>query len=160
MPYPGSKIYEHCIQKGLIKNELLFVRGLGKAKYLNITNNMSNKDIENLEKKILNFRIKYSKFAVPVSYERTSLNNYDLSVKCPYCNGYIKYMNCHTAESSLMFNFLLICRKCSKRFNIVSPLRKVIMICLSFLPLFGLYTEFLNPLKNKIVRIFNLRLRK
>jgi anaerobic magnesium-protoporphyrin IX monomethyl ester cyclase len=159
MPYPGSKIYEHCIQKGLIKNELLFVRELGNGKYLNITNNMSNKEIGNLEKRILNLRIKCSKFTVPSSFERTSFHNYNLNVKCPYCNEYIKYKNCHTAESFLMFNFLVICRKCSKRFNIVSPLRKVIMIWLSFLPLFGFYMEFFNPLKNKVKRIINFRFR-
>jgi anaerobic magnesium-protoporphyrin IX monomethyl ester cyclase len=154
MAYPGSKIYEFCIQKGLIKDELFFVKER-LNKYLNITDRMSDKDIESLERKISKFRIKYGKFAVPSKYDRTSLHNYDLSVKCPYCNEPIRYKNCHT-EGSIMFDFEMICRKCYKKFNVVSPIRKIVMIRLYFLPILDFYTRFLNPLRTRILRLSKL----
>ncbi len=159
MPYPGSKIYEYAIQKGLIKNELFFIKDR-LNKYVNITDNMSDEDIENLNKKLFKLNIKYGKFAKPSKYERTSLHNYDLSVKCPHCHESIKYKNCYIKGSSLMFNFEVNCRKCFKRFNIVSPMTKVIIDWLQFLPLLDIYMELFSPLTSKGVRLFKLNFRK
>ena len=150
MPYPGSKIYDYCVQKGLIKNELLFVKN-GLSKYLNITNEMSNKDIEKLERKIWKLLIKHCKYVTPSKYEKTSPYTYNVSLRCPFCHEFIEYKNLYWKGSSLTFSFEVNCRKCFRRFFIVNWVQKIIIIGSYFFPRLGFYVDQTVTKMNKII---------
>jgi ribosomal protein L44E len=145
MPYPGSKIYDLCVRKGLIKNELLFVKEqLGE--YLNITNVMSDNDIAELEKRIGRLSIKYGNYTVPSKYKMTSLNNFDLRVKCPFCHKQIEYKNLHDKGAhalgiGLTFNFEVNCRNCYRTFHVVNPTEKAIILGSYVFPQLGFYLK-------------------
>lgn len=124
MLYPGSQIYEHCIQKDIIKNELLFVKELSNDKYLNFTNNMSDKDIEKLNSKILKLQRKHLRYVIPSKIKKPEYNTFDLKVKCPYCNESIQYKNCYIVNNRY-FSFQVICRKCFMRFYVTSRIVKI-----------------------------------
>jgi len=54
-PYPGSELYNHCIKKGIIQDELFFVKEqINSTEILNMTDKMSDKDFNNLKKLKLN----------------------------------------------------------------------------------------------------------
>ncbi len=151
MPYPGSKIYEHCLQKGLIKNEVLFVKerlqeGAQSYEYLNITDKMSDNDIKKLERRILRLNIKHCRHTMPSEYEMNSPHNYDLRVKCPFCHEFIEYKNLHSDGSKLLFVFEVICRNCFMRFYVDAPIQKAIVIGEQFVPRLGFYVGELSSL--------------
>jgi radical SAM superfamily enzyme YgiQ (UPF0313 family) len=138
MPYPGSEIYQYCLEKGLIKDELLFVKE-GLNKYMNITEKMTDKDIRALEKKIWKLTIKHCKYIVPLEYEMTTLHNFDLSVKCPFCHEVIEYKNLYSKRNKRMFKFEVDCRKCFMSFYIVGPLQKLITSGSYYVPRLDFY---------------------
>jgi anaerobic magnesium-protoporphyrin IX monomethyl ester cyclase len=48
-PYPGSKIYDHCLQKGIIKDKIYyFTNEIGIDHWFNMTKRMSDNEIEQL----------------------------------------------------------------------------------------------------------------
>ena len=151
IPYPRSKLYEHCIEKGLVKNEVLFVRNrLGQ--YINITEKMSDKDIEDLKRKISLYILKYCKYSVPAKYQLTSNSNYDLRVKCPFCNELIEYKNLNSKGIGLMFIFEVICRRCYRKFYVVSRLQKARIIISYLIPQTGVIIEKMLSSIQKIKR--------
>lgn len=128
-PYPGSKIYHHCIRKGIIKDKLNFIKNkIGQAGsrglWLNMTDKMTSKEIKTLKKEILDSTSKYCKFVTPLSIEKEKRGTYRLKVKCPYCKKEASYGNC-LLNSKISFGFFVICRNCPMRFFIVSPLQKI-----------------------------------
>jgi len=81
----GEETVVELIDSVVSNKDLKNVKGIIFKDANQVVITQRRNSIENLEIKILNLRIKFSKFTVPYSYERTSLHNYNLSVKCPYC---------------------------------------------------------------------------
>lgn len=123
-PYPGSEIYKNCIKKGIIKDKLYFIKNkISHTNWLNMTNNMTNQEILQLKKDILEARRRYSYYIVPYKIKKIGKKKYDLLVKCPYCKETINYKNCFL-DNKFHYNMYVSCRNCHMRFFIVSSLYK------------------------------------
>ncbi len=124
-PYPGSAIYKHCIKKGIIKDKLYFIKHkIAHTNWLNMTDEMTDKEIMQLKKDIVKARRKYAYYVVPLKIKKTSKNKYKIHIKCPFCNQIIKYENCFI-KNKFHYHLMRPCRKCKLRFNITSSLYKI-----------------------------------
>ncbi|MFH1358703.1 MAG: radical SAM protein [archaeon] len=123
-PYPGSEIYKHCLKKGLIKNEINFVKNFSQSKVLNMTNNMSDKDFKKLADEVVGATGNYCKIIKPLSVVKKGYQTYDVKVKCPFCKEKINYKNC-SIENPLSYSFNLVCRNCHMRFFVANFLRRL-----------------------------------
>ena len=123
-PYPGSEIWNHCIKKGIIQDKLDFIKNrISHTNWLNMTDKMTNEEILQLKKDILNARRDYYPYVIPSKIKRTFNNRYEVAVKCPFCKEKINYKNC-LIENRIRFNIWTPCRKCNMRFFIVNRLSK------------------------------------
>lgn len=125
-PYPGSIIFEHCVKKGLIKDKLKFIKNIGNMSrspfQINMTDNMTDKELNGLKDEIrINF-IKYRKNVCLLSKLKSGENIYSVKVKCPYCQSIVEYNN-FFIKNIKNYGFHMICRNCSYRFFIVDPVR-------------------------------------
>lgn len=126
-PYPGSVIYEHCLKKGLIKDEIKFFKDLSisSLNLINMTDKMNSREFKQLIKDISDAVSKYNKFVIPLSVKREEKDNhYEIDVKCPFCKEVIKYKNCFI-KSKFSYSFNIICRNCNMRFYVANRLRKI-----------------------------------
>jgi len=125
-PYPGSIIFEHCVQKGLIKDKLEFIKNIGNMRrsvfQINMTDNMSDVELNRLKDEITISFIKYRKNVRLLSKLRRGENIYSVKVKCPYCKCMVGYNN-FFVNNIYNYCFHMICRNCSYRFFIVDPVR-------------------------------------
>ncbi len=123
-PYPGSGIYKHCVRKGIIKDRLDFIKNhIAHTNWLNMTENMTDKEIFKLKKNILEARRKYCNYVIPSKINKINKNRYDMKVKCPFCNKMINYGNVLVYNRN-HYSASVICRNCSMRFFVVSRLYK------------------------------------
>ena len=122
-PYPGSEIYKRAIKKGIIKDRMHFIKGLTIWNWFNLTNTMTNQEVSELKTKVLDMVSKYTKFIRPRRLKKMKNGNYEVEIKCPFCKEIINYKNCQI-QNRFSYGFSLICRKCSLRSFIVSPLQK------------------------------------
>ncbi len=122
-PYPKSAIYKHCIKKGIIKDKLDFIKNkMNHTNWINMTDNMTDKEILQLKKEILNARVKYANYLIP-KLKKRSKKKWDAIVKCPYCKSTLNYENSFIANK-FYYEMRQVCGKCNARFSIVSPLFK------------------------------------
>ncbi len=70
--YPGSEIYNHCVKKGIIKDELDYIKNkMAHQNWLNMTDKMTDEEILQLKKEMLDAaKIKYYKFIVPLKIKK------------------------------------------------------------------------------------------
>ena len=122
-PYPGSEIYKRCLEKGIIKDRLSFIKGLVVNDIFNMTDTMSDQELHDLNKEILAATGKYTKFVKPLKVKKQPNKKYEVLVKCPFCNEKTNYKNCKI-NNRLSYGFNLICRKCYLRFFTVNALQK------------------------------------
>lgn len=125
-PYPGSEIFNHCIKKGLIKDKLDFIKKkMGGINWMNITDNMTDKEILELKKEILEAGRKYSKYITPIKFKKENKKSrYTFVFECPYCKEKSTYKNAEI-HNRLYYIQRVYCRSCNMGFFIVSPLYKV-----------------------------------
>ncbi len=124
-PYPGSEIFNKCVEKGIIKDKLDYIKN--KMPYLNsinMTNSMSDKEFSQLVKDITEARRKYCEYVIPLKMERNGINKYNIDVKCPYCEEIINYKRVPIPKK-YRFSYGVACRKCNKRFFICSRPYKI-----------------------------------
>ena len=123
-PYPGSQIYSHCINKGLIKNNLEFIRtGLGKF-FINMTDNMSEEEFAELKRKISQLSQDYHRYIRPISKIKKG-ETHSVTVRCPFCKELNTYNHCKITNR-LNYGFSVVCRSCYKRYQIVSLIQYII----------------------------------
>jgi len=124
-PYPGSAIYKHCLKKGVIKDKADFIEnGISRTNWYNMTNEMTDEEIKQLKKDILDAESKYFKFVRPISMKKIDKNVYTIKVKCPFCGEIMDYGNCFI-KNKLTFGFTMNCRKCPYNFHLVGSIRKM-----------------------------------
>src|SRR3989339_1370481 len=123
-PYPGSELYEHCIEKGIIKDKLDFIEN-HIYDILNMSGTMTDRELEKLKYDIYEAELRYRFYAVPKSLKKTEDNTYNIKVKCPHCKEIIEYKN-YSITYKLYFLYLMYCRNCRKRFFVVSGAYMVI----------------------------------
>jgi hypothetical protein len=123
-PYPGSQIYEHCVNKGLIKNRLEFIKS-GITQFItNMTDNMSEKEFAELKHKISHLSQKYHRYVMPISKIKKG-ETHSITIKCPFCNEKNTYDHCNIINH-LNYGFIAICRHCYKKYQIVSLLQYIV----------------------------------
>lgn len=129
-PYPGSEIYKHCLRKGIIKDKLDFVKnkigeaGKDRGVWLNMTDKMTDKELNDLRREVLDCMSKYSKFTVPKSIKKTGDKIYAIKIDCPFCKKEVEYKNL-LIENKFSFGCFITCRKCFMRIWIVSNFQKI-----------------------------------
>ncbi|MFH0767121.1 MAG: radical SAM protein [Bacillota bacterium] len=124
-PYPGSAIYQHCLNKGIIKDKEDFIRNrIREELWLNMTDKMTDKEIAGLRKEILMLTSKYTKFVSPKRIKRMGKDVYSVKIECPFCRKNNEFKNC-LIMNKLTYRFAALCRYCNLRFNIVSFLQKI-----------------------------------
>ena len=123
-PYPGSKIYERCIQRGIIKDRLDFIKNkMNITNWFNMTDSMTDEEVLQLKKDILEARRKYAKYVVPLKIRKKKGNRYSVLVECPFCKKKINYRN-FSIQDRILYTFWISCRSCKMRFSVVSRIYK------------------------------------
>ena len=124
-PYPGSIMYQRCIEKGVINDKLDYIKSqMDPHNCINMTNNISDGELMRFRTGMLIAFSRYVKFVRPISIEKTKKNLYAVKVRCPFCKEKIIYKNCYIGNK-LTFGFNLVCRSCYMRFFAVSLLQKI-----------------------------------
>jgi len=116
IPFPGTAIYKHALQNGIIKDEIEFINKLTSTDYnydnvCNLTN-LSDEDFDTLKNEV--FTLKYT--AIPVSVP-TKITNDEIFVKCPHCGKMQTYKT--TKRPHAQFSVGVICNnpECNGRFE-------------------------------------------
>jgi len=124
-PYPDSEIYRHALKKGVIKDKLELIQGLGGRGNLvwNFTDNMSNEEVNKLNRDILKALSKYRKVTKPLSIKKQG-RTYSLEVRCPHCHTIYTMQNC-IIPNKWFFGFGLTCRNCNLIYYLASSLKKL-----------------------------------
>lgn len=123
-PYPGSNIYEHCVNKGLIKDKLQFIKNGVAQFFTNMTNNMSEEEFSELKYRINHLSEKYHRYVIPI--EKSQKNgSYSITSVCPFCSEKNVYKNC-MINNAVNYGFIALCRNCYKKYQIVSTLQYII----------------------------------
>lgn len=126
-PYPGSEIYKSCLDRGIIKDELNFIKNEIHHTYIrNMTKNMSDEEFENLKKEIYELTRNSIPYKVPFKIKKTGFQVYNLSVECPFCKEKGTFKNCLIRDKKY-FSAYVACRTCGMRYNISSKLYKFTM---------------------------------
>ena len=126
-PYPGSEIYKRCIERGIIKDKLDFIKNkISHTNWINMTDTMTDQEISDLKKEILEARRKYYPYVIPSKIKNTKTDKYELEIKCPFCNEKVNYKNC-SITNRLYFNRLVACKNCYMRISIVNLPYKLTM---------------------------------
>jgi transcription elongation factor Elf1 len=126
-PYPGSAIYKKCVEKGIIKDKLDFIKNkISHTNWINMTDKMTDEEILHLKKQILDYRRKYAYYLIPEKIEKIGKQRYNLSKLCPFCNSNQVYQNCSISNKSYYAKFKS-CRNCHVRFFLVSRFYKFTM---------------------------------
>jgi len=119
-PYPGSELFNRCVEKRIIKDKLDFIKNkISHTTWINMTDKMTDKEILELKKEILEARRKYYPYTIPSKIKKTSKNKYEIEITCPLCKEKINYKNC-TIKNRFYFNKLFACKNCFKRVLIVN----------------------------------------
>ena len=137
VPYPGSKLFEHCINNGIIKDKRQYydqIGGLGIF-FINMTK-LPNDIFFNLSNNITKITTPSVhdylalKEAIILSCEQAGQFEFDLNaplsarrflfninVICPHCNKEVTYLYpLRTAKQDQSETLRLFCSKCHKRF--------------------------------------------
>ena len=128
-PYPGSEIYRHCLRKGIIKDKLDFIKNLSPRSEFNMTDTMSDQEMNALRHEISHLEATYSKKVRPINMRKTAGDTNSFVVRCPYCEKRIEYGNVDilifSEFKSWFYGIPVLCRNCYMKFKITSMLYKI-----------------------------------
>ena len=143
-PYPGSEIYHHCLKKGVIKDKLYFIEHeIPHDILLNMTDKMSDKEIQKLFDRLVFLRNKYTHHTSPYYVKHMQDDRYEIKFICPFCKSHMHYKNYHL-QGKYIYNSFVPCRKCHMRFFVCSPLIKM-----------ARKFYFLAPIKKRVMKVFD-----
>lgn len=126
-PYPGSEIYQSCLNRGIIKDELNFIKNEIHHTYIrNMTLNMSDEEFNHLKKEVYELTQKSIPYEIPYKVESEGNKRYSLYVKCPYCKKDSIFKNC-LIKNKNYFSDPIICRECHMKYNLSSKIYKFTM---------------------------------
>ena len=122
-PYPGSEIYKRCVEKGIIKDKLDFIKNkINHTNWYNMTEKMTDEEVLQLKKDILRARRKYAYYLIP-QIKKIDNQKYNLHKICPFCDKEQIFKNC-LIKNKKYFVKVRQCRDCNMRFFLVSRLYK------------------------------------
>jgi len=121
-PYPGSAIFKHCVDKGIIKDKLDYIKyKIHHTNIMNMTNKMTDEEFNELIDAVWRNSIKYSGYVRPLKAKKTGKDTRDFTVRCPFCKEVIEYKNCLVTKPFL-YSHQVACKKCRMRFFFASRL--------------------------------------
>ncbi len=121
MPFPDSEMYKSCLERGIIKDKLEFIKNLQGEFIMNMTDKMTNEEFNQLKEDISKALTKYRKIVKPIYLRKIKDKRYELKVKCPYCNQEVEYGN-FLIDNKMFYILYVMCKNCSKKFHIGSKL--------------------------------------
>ena len=117
-PYPGSVIYNHCIDKNIISDKIDFIRNnINCENPINFTNKITDSDFNKLVNKVYEYRRRYRSYAITSKQTNVGGNIYELTIKCPFCKSKMKLKNMFI-ENIKAYQIDFACRVCTKRITI------------------------------------------
>jgi hypothetical protein len=122
-PYPGSAIWRRCLERGLIRDELSFIReqmGIGHTGVtLNMTA-MSDAEFRGLRRDVARAWSDEIRCVRPTALRREAGGRWEVDVRCPFCTADETYRNFAIPRPSMM-TIWMNCRRCNMRFKLVGP---------------------------------------
>ena len=136
-PYPGTQLYDYCLEKGVIKDKLDFI-----AHHIfdvfNMTESLTDREFVQLQFEVFACQLRNPATSVPSRVHLESNGTYTVTVTCPHCGHANHYANYAIAQPSF-FNFMTYCRSCRHRFFMTSRLwrcfAKTILLFLAITPM-------------------------
>ena len=123
-PFPGSKIYQRCLEKGVIKDKIDYITNqMLRTHRFNMTDNMTDKEIKELRDEIERLKNRKDARISPIKITRTQGGFYSFDILCPFCKTKLKYNNC-SIDNRFSYGFKLRCRNCHYLFHVCSRLRR------------------------------------
>ncbi|MBF0463556.1 MAG: B12-binding domain-containing radical SAM protein [Nitrospirae bacterium] len=126
LPFPNSMLYRYCIEKGLIKDSVDFVKN-HLFEIINMTQ-MDDNDFYRMSVLIYRYSWKYNKYVVPELIQKDSF-----IVCCPYCKERLEYKNFDTTRL-FTTTWHIFCKNCKRRFYPLSSayniIRKLLLLFL------------------------------
>lgn len=132
-PYPGSRIFQHCIDHGIICDKSVYYECIGQIgnRIVNMTA-MSDDDFDNFAKPLLGSEYlslisSPAKSCVPIGPSPADCNapidrrrtNYEITVACPFCSSMNEYLYpLHPESLNLKTSFPHYCASCHKRYSV------------------------------------------
>ncbi|MFH1424511.1 MAG: radical SAM protein [archaeon] len=141
--YPGSYIYNYCVEKGLIKDKLDYIKNrVALDPTFNMTEKMTNGEYNKLKREVRSMK-KYLYPTVPKSMKKEGFQTYSLKVVCPFCKKINEYKN-SLIFKPWNFNMDILCRHCYKKYLITCRLHKIAFQHYSFFkPIIQVYNYIL-----------------
>jgi radical SAM superfamily enzyme YgiQ (UPF0313 family) len=129
-PFNGSEIYDHCIRKGLIKDKLDFIKNqlpkqLTIRNALNMTENMNEKEFNELKNTIASLNANLTHTAEPIHIKKMANGRYEVLTKCPFCHEKTLYKNFYLTKRYL-YRPYIFCRKCNMGYYLISPIISIL----------------------------------
>jgi radical SAM superfamily enzyme YgiQ (UPF0313 family) len=150
MPYPNSKLYQVCLEKGIIKDKLKYISNQF-SEVFNMTT-MSDVEFIKLRLEVYKTPLKYNLNTIP-----SVVGDNFIVVKCPHCDATMEYKNYSVYDQNMYIQFLspwkwvfyktVYCRNCRRRFWIMNRAFKIyanLLILLLNYKLFKLYSKLLK----------------
>lgn len=129
-PYPGTALFEHCLKKGLIKDQAAFFHVMPTYMAINMTDAMSDHEYEQLKYCIYEAELKYNRRVNPRLVENSG-GTTEIHVKCPYCKVESIYPNFY--YDKYIHDSSICCKSCRRRFFLLSRFSEVQIILSKFL---------------------------
>lgn len=132
-PYPGTHLYRHCVKKGIIKDEFEFLENITTwmAKPINMSNTMTEQELNNLWIDIYDAERRYHKYVEPLAVIKNNDTN-EVHAKCPYCDVVSIYKN-YTFDKYMYGSQMICCRNCRMRFYLLSKFLKTEILLIRFI---------------------------
>jgi radical SAM superfamily enzyme YgiQ (UPF0313 family) len=124
IPFPGTGVYKHCLEKGIIKDEVQFIldraeNGYNPMKPLNMTN-LSDRDFEKLKDRVFTTEYLAPKYSIAMS-EAVVNGIPEVTCKCPYCGRVVVLKNVDMSNKLRRGDAICRFADCRGRFRVVTP---------------------------------------
>jgi len=113
IPYPGSRLYQHCVDRGIIKNRLDYIAH-GQESLMNMTDSMSDRAFKNLQFEVRLVNILYRSYGVIRRLKRAEGQTFSFEARCPQCRNVSSYSNFLNPLN--LWGFGVLCQSCNIRF--------------------------------------------
>lgn len=116
IPYPGSALYQYCLDKGLIKDKLEYIRN--GCPSVNMTQ-MTDDDISQINYEIVRGVVVNRQYGKNISVKHQCISPYrniplyQINLTCPHCNSEMSYINFHRDDEISVIK--IGCKVCHQR---------------------------------------------
>lgn len=110
--YPGSILYQHACKRGLIKNEVQFIKD--GCPYINVSK-MTDEEYRNMVLEISTLGQPRTEVLKDASVKFLELGKVDYTARCPQCGQF----NTWVAQDLLRLKENLVCKYCGRSMHVV-----------------------------------------